>query len=94
MYAKLGDGTRIYLPYVKMYAKEDSIGNLELWLANGNFRHRPQDDSKVAYIQTSQERASLFSWCFGLEQSDIDDLEHGWTVELNVHEEIAQELFC
>lgn len=82
----------MYLPYVKMTAKEDRIGNLMIW--SGENQPMPKDDNQIAYIQTTQDRESIFSYCFGLETEDTEELEKGYSITINLHEDIAVDIFC
>jgi hypothetical protein len=81
----------MYLPYMKVTAKEDRMGNLILWL--GDNTPMPKDEERTYYIQTSQERSDLFANCFGFDWSDDEELRKGWTVVLEVHEDVVVELF-
>lgn len=82
----------MYLPYVKMTCQEDRIGNLMIWC--GENTPKPKDENQIAYIQNSQERESLFDYCFGLENEDIEELEKGYTITIELHEDLADEIFC
>jgi len=80
----------MYLPYIKVTAQEDSIGNLQLW--RGDNTPKPDNDCLIAYIQTSQVRDALFEYCFDLSEDDKEDLQKGYTVVLNLDEELACDL--
>ena len=86
----------MYLPYVKVTAREDRIGNLLVWRGDNTPLPRGDKyDSEVAYIQDSQSRESIFSYCFDLTAEDRESLQSGYTVVLNLHEDIVNyDLFC
>ena len=81
---------KMYLPYVKVTAQEDRIGNLLLWLGH---KPKPDNDNLIAYVQTSQARGDLLANCL-VDDEEVAELSKGYKVEMHLHCDTAVELFC
>lgn len=79
----------MYLPFRPVTAQEDRIGNLQLWIG----KVKPANEDKIAYIQTSQARSDIFVNCFNLTDEDKEELEKGYTVVLQLHEDYIVDIF-
>ena len=82
---------KMYLPYKACTAQEDKIGNLQIWL--GKNAPMPKEEEKIAYIQTSQDRETIFSACFDLEPEDVEEISKGYATTINLHIEYIADIF-
>lgn len=83
----------MYNPFIKCVAQMDRLGNLQIWLGDNIQHPKPKYDEEVAYIQTSQERSDIYANCFDFTDSDLEELENGWAVVIQLHEDYYSDMF-
>lgn len=81
----------MYLPFKACTAQEDRIGSLQIWL--GDNTAKPEEEKKIAYIQSEQDRQSIYENCFDLSAEDIEEISKGYAVTINLHIDYIVDIF-
>lgn len=81
----------MYLPYKAMTAQTDTTGNLQLWI--GKNAPKPTAEEKIATIETNQDKATIYSYCFDLTEETKTQIDNGNTGTIYLHQELIADIF-